>query len=297
MAKLLAFIRRHSVPVYYALTFTISWGGVLFAVGPANIPSTEEHFRSVLPLAIGMLLAGPSFSGLLMTGLVHGRAGYRELWARLCRWNVGAGWYAVAFLGAPLVLFATLLALSAFSPVFLPGVLVTDEKVTKVAFGLAVAVSAGFFEELGWMGFAVPELRRRHGVLATALIAGVLWGAWHIFTMAAFAGVAYAGELSLPVFMTLRSLGLLVGGLPAFRLIMVWAHERNASLLLAMLLHFGLTAATLIFEPVGLVGSALITYDVVSTAVWWLVIAAVVAASRGRLARSPLQRRARFRPP
>ena len=37
-----------------------------------------------------------------------------------------------------------------------------------------------FFEELGWTGFAVPELRKRYGILTTGLIVGLLWGVWHV---------------------------------------------------------------------------------------------------------------------
>jgi hypothetical protein len=46
------------------------------------------------------LMAGPSLTGLLLTGLVSGRAGLRDLRARLLRWRGGARWYAVALLTA-----------------------------------------------------------------------------------------------------------------------------------------------------------------------------------------------------
>ena len=42
-----------------------------------------------------------------------------------------------------------------------------------------LVVPGMLFEELGWTGFATPTLRRRNRVLATGLIVGVLWGAWH----------------------------------------------------------------------------------------------------------------------
>ena len=34
-------------------------------------------------------------------------------------------------------------------------------------------------EEIGWRGFLVPELARRHGFLATSLISGIVWALWH----------------------------------------------------------------------------------------------------------------------
>src|SRR5215204_2712418 len=93
----------------------------------------------------------------------------------MTRWRVGARWYAVALLSAPLLATAVSLALSLTSPEFLPGIFTSDDKATLLLFGIAGAIMVGIFEELGWTGFAVPALRLRHGVLSTGLIVGVLW--------------------------------------------------------------------------------------------------------------------------
>jgi hypothetical protein len=42
--------------------------------------------------------AGPSLTGILLTALVHGRPGLREIVSRLLTWRVGTPWYAVALL-------------------------------------------------------------------------------------------------------------------------------------------------------------------------------------------------------
>ena len=34
-------------------------------------------------------------------------------------------------------------------------------------------------EEIGWRGFLVPELAKRHGFAATAAISGLIWAVWH----------------------------------------------------------------------------------------------------------------------
>jgi uncharacterized protein len=34
-------------------------------------------------------------------------------------------------------------------------------------------------EEIGWRGFLVPELAKRHGFTATAAISGLIWAIWH----------------------------------------------------------------------------------------------------------------------
>jgi uncharacterized protein len=34
-------------------------------------------------------------------------------------------------------------------------------------------------EEIGWRGFLVPELVKRHSLPATAIISGFIWAIWH----------------------------------------------------------------------------------------------------------------------
>jgi len=49
-----------------------------------------------LGLAYVAMLLGPSVASILLTGLVDGRAGLREMLTRMTRWRVAARWYTVA---------------------------------------------------------------------------------------------------------------------------------------------------------------------------------------------------------
>src|SRR5215204_7525129 len=120
MKTIRAFIKRHPVLSYYAMVFAISWGGILLVVGlgPGGIPATKEQVGALMPFMLLALFAGPSVAGLVMTGFVYGREGFRNLLTRMTRWQVGARWYAVAILTAPLLVTATLLALSLTSPAY-----------------------------------------------------------------------------------------------------------------------------------------------------------------------------------
>jgi hypothetical protein len=117
MKTIKAFIERHPVLSFYALAFAITWGGLVMVVGgPGEILGSPEQFGTRFPLVLLAWLAGPSVASILVTGVVHGREGLRDLLARMTRWRVGARWYAVAILTAPFLTMVVLVALSPTSP-------------------------------------------------------------------------------------------------------------------------------------------------------------------------------------
>ena len=293
MKTIRAFLKRHPVLAYYLLVFTISWGGILFAVGvgPGGLPATKEQAEILFPFVLLALFAGPSVAGIALTGLVYGRAGFRNLLTRMTRWRVGARWYAVALLTAPLLVTATLLAFSLSSPALLPRILTSDEKAALLLFGVGWGlVGGGLLEELGWTGFAVPTLlRQRHGVLGTGLIVGLLWGAWH-FLVAFWGSSTSSGALSLAIF--LPAIIFYVGSLPAYRVLMVWVYEGTGeSMFVAMLMHAVFSASMLILQPLGIALVPGLIWNLMLAAALWVVIGAVAVAQGGHLSRQPPLRR------
>ena len=157
------------------------------------------------------MLVGPSVSGILFTGLVHGRAGFRNLFIRMRRWRVGARWYAVALLTAPLVFTAVLVPLSLISQVFRLGMFASDAKVSFVLMNIVVALVIGILEELGWTGFAVPTLLGlRYGALHRSHRGGALGSVappWERY----LGKRRYCWRSPPALFVVLRGLSLLVG--------------------------------------------------------------------------------------
>ena len=295
MTTVTAFIKRHPAPTYFGLVFAIGWGGILIlAGGPGGIPTTQEQFERLMPWLMLVWLAGPSVAGILLTGLVYGREGFRDLLTRMTRWRVGARWYALALLSAPLLYVGVSLALSLTSPEYLPGILATSDKAALLLFGIGWGlIGGGLLEELGWTGFATPTLlrRMRYGVLGTGLIVGVLWGVFH-WPVNGWAGVTLSGALSVAISLPLQLLFFTVAGLTAYRVLMVWVYERTGeSMLVAILMHASLTASMIILPP-QVTGVAYVTYNLVLTAALWVVVGAVALANGGHLTRQlPLRRR------
>jgi membrane protease YdiL (CAAX protease family) len=277
-----AFLQRHPVLTYFVLVVALSWGGVLLLTGGLG-PMFGPDWRSDPRFMFG-LLAGPAavaVAGLALIGLTAGRAGYRELRARLLRWRVGARGCALALLLAPLstLVVAVLLALSLGAPELLPAIFTAQDPVGLLLPGIVTGLWVGFCEELGWTGFAVPRLRRRHGVLATGLLVGVVWGALH------FPLFRESGSFSAVLPLTLL-LVKLFSWLPAYRVLMVWVYERTGSLLVQMLMHASLTATTMVLVS----GDLSIVQSLTSLLVWagalW-VMALLLAGVRPQRLSSP----------
>ena len=278
------FIKRNPLLMFFAIAFAISFAGILLIVGLGGeqgpvAPPTDPRFL----LMMLAWLAGPSVASMVMTGLVSGTSGYRNLLRRLTTWRAGAGWYALALLLAPLVSVGLSFAMSAFSPEFMPSIVSSTDTTGVLVMGLSYGLlGGGFLEELGWTGFAVPRFRLRYSVMGAGLIMGLLWGAYH-FSIIYWSGNP-TGALALGLLLPAQ----LFAWLPPFRVLMVWMYDHTDSLLLAMLMHASATASMLILQPFGISGVMLLTYVLGLGVAYWTIVGVVAVATRGRLARPPL---------
>jgi membrane protease YdiL (CAAX protease family) len=262
-------IEQYAVSIYFILTFIITWGSMAVLVGSGGFPMTPEQFETVGPLVyLGMLL-GPSIAGILMTSLVDGKAGLRQLGARLRSFRVGVRWYITALLATPLLAASILLILSLLSPEFVPAVLTSDNVLAAVLTGVVMGLFVGIFEELGWTGFAVPRMRERYGILATGVIVGILWGAWHFLPF--WESDSFAGAFPLALL-----LARLFSWLPPYRILMVWFYDRTKSLSLTMLMHASLVFSMNVIVPMELTRTAILTWILVWAAVLWVIAAVIV---------------------
>ncbi len=118
-------------------------------------------------------------------------------------------------------------------------------------------------------------MRLRKSILATGLIIGLLWGAWHFIMF--WENDSFSGAFPFAILLV-----RLFSWLPAYRIIMVWVYDRTESLLVVMLMHVSLVASLTVIDP-ALTGVELLAYILVRAAVLWF-IAAVVASARTKTA-------------
>jgi len=272
-------IKRYPVLSYYLLVFAISWGGILILIGgPNHIPGTTEQAEKLFVPALLIMFSGPFISGILMNFLIEGKEGIRKLLSRYLRWRTEGRWFAIAVFTGPILVAAVLLGLSIFNQEFLPGIITVKDKIGSVIFGVGWGlIGGGLFEETGWTGFAVPQLRKRYSILSTGLIVGILWGIWHLM-IAFWASNYLTGADSWTMFVA-GFIAFYLLALPAYRVLLVLVYDRTGSLPVIMLMHAFLSASTLIFQPSSS-GEIAFIWNLVLGIILWIIIVTIVITNR-----------------
>jgi membrane protease YdiL (CAAX protease family) len=269
-------MRRYPLLSYFALAYAITWGGVLVVVGPSGLRSGDLAMPRGMLVWIAML-AGPSIAGLVLTAVVAGRDGLRDLRRRLGRWRVPPRWYATLLI-TPLIGSAIVAGLTLVSADFRPWLMVERDKTLVLGMFVALVVGAGV-EELGWTGYATPRLRLRYGSLGAAVLLGSLHGGWHF--LADFSGRGDAA----PLLYVSRFVIFWLVGLIALRLLMVWVYEHTESLLLGQLIHASYTAPLfLLTPPAASPAQLLLLWTLFTAAFTAFVVVLVRSGAHSRLA-------------
>jgi iron donor protein CyaY len=119
----------------------------------------------------------------------------------------------------PLLVLIVLLCLQSFvSPVYTPN---------RFLVGLAFGIPAGFFEEIGWMGFAFPKMQVKLPALGAAVLLGIFWGVWHMPVIEYLGTATPHGAYWLPFFLSFTA------AMTALRVLIAWLYSNTRSVLLS----------------------------------------------------------------
>jgi uncharacterized protein len=244
-------IRTHT-SFFFILAFALSWAAwIPLAVWPELLPGDF--------VALG--LYGPSAAALILTGLLIGRTGLRDLVGALVNWRVGSFWYGFAF-AWPVVLLGVALAVRWLAGQPLPAMtdaaiyeLLPPEEAHLSIWQLLLPVfvftllGAPLGEELGWRGFALPRLQALTTPLAASLLLGLMWAAWH-------APLFLIPEMPQAQFPVLWFVLSLLGA----SMILTWVYNATGgSLLVVVLFHAASNTASVLMplnhhvEPVAVI--------------------------------------------
>ncbi|MBO0888698.1 CPBP family intramembrane metalloprotease [Candidatus Bathyarchaeota archaeon] len=254
------FPSRHPVASYFAIVFTISWTLAFLVVSPEILrgqPIPYSHGVIMFPA----MLAGPSIGGLLLTRIVDGKTGLKELFARMRNWRVGR--WVLPLLVPPALILLTLLTLTLIvSPEFMPHIFV---------FGFGFGLMAGYVEEIGWTGYAIRKLGARYGMLGSALVLGMFWGLWHA-PVVDFLGAAYPhGAFWLPFYLSFIAIVM------AVRVLIVTLYSNTESVLIAQVMHASSTGFLATLAPSPLLPAQEAGWYAAYAGLLWIVVSLVAS--------------------
>jgi membrane protease YdiL (CAAX protease family) len=257
-------IQRYPVLSFFVLITALGWLAVF--AGTTWMPIDEAHPMTALHGLLVFAIASPSVVGVILTAVVDGRQGLKELWSRTVRWRVHWKWYLAA-LAVP---FGTA-ALSYVVYGLLTGnPLLPDNLGSQFGFILPFALMACLLEEYGWRGFALPRMQKRYNALVSALIVGVGWALWH--TAVNYLGLVgqHEGRLLFPLLLVASQLTLVLS-IP-----LTWIHNNaKDSMLLVVLCHFSVTMGN-VFLPITVTTQDVFLANATSVTVNWVIALIII---------------------
>jgi uncharacterized protein len=263
-ASMVKLTRSYPVCVYFALTFLVSWTGAFLVAFP-HLFQHSPISKSAGLVMFPVMLLGPSLVGLMLIWMTDGRAGLMDLLRRIGRVRVSAKWYAILLL----------------PPVLITAVLFTLKIVVSSAFtpntffiGFSFGIAAGFLEEIGWTGYALPRMLVGRSSWKVGLLLGVLWGCWHL-PVINFLGAAFPHQNCLVPFMA-----AFIAAMTAIRIIIVWVYSNTQSLIFAQLIHAISTGSLVALGPSGVTPAQETIWYASYAAALWVAVAGAYLMQR-----------------
>jgi len=251
------FAQRNPVTAYFLLAFSISWAAAL-AVVARNLFSGQSIPKTMGLFVFPAMLLGPSISGILLTALVDGRAGLRDLLVRMGKWRVVPRWYVVLLIPPALVLTTLIVFKWKISPAFSPN---------NFYIGILFGIPAGIFEEIGWTGYAYPKMVLKWSPLKSSIVLGILWTLWHLPAINFLGASAPHGANWLAFFLAFGFV------MTAMRVLICWQYSNSRSVLLAQLMHISSTGTLVVFSPPVSSVHETMWYAIYGCALWTAVAA------------------------
>jgi len=228
-----AFILKKPITFYFVLTFLISWLGAFALVANKLI------HKIAIPKLDGILmfpvmLLGPFVSGIVLTGITGGKKALKDLSARLNPTRVSKPWF-LALLIPPSSILLILIFLS-----------ITTSKVYSPNFfqlGFLFGIPAGLLEEIGWMGFAFPNMNKNRSAFSSSILLGLIWGFWHLPVINFLGTASPHGTYLFLYFLSF------VMVMTAMRVIIAWVYRNTQSVFLCQLMHISSTGFLVTLSP------------------------------------------------
>jgi uncharacterized protein len=218
---------------------------------------------------------GSAVPAFIVTVLVSGKAGVRDLARRSLRWRVPLRWYLISLLAPLLIFLIAISILYGFAPL---RALAQNWLLLFTAFLPALVIMIflnNVAEEIGWTGFVFARFQDRYGPLRAALLTTVFFWLFHVSGFYVETRSWATTALLLGIFL-LPQLGS--------RLITGWLYNgAGSSVLIAGLFHSMHNAVVNSTGLVAVIGLPQFEVLVIMDGIVVLAAAIIAVATRGRL--------------
>ena len=229
-------LKRYPLLVFFVLAYLFFILALILIGGLLKMVSVSPTMMSIL---VTLASWTPNLAAVLLVVVNGGWDMVRSLAAGWLKWRVPARWYLFGL--APLVVAfgaASISMLMGGTPAA-PGTGLTG--VTLLSMLVFNTIQGATGEELGWRGFALPNLQKRYSPLTASIILGLVISGWHsILHLISPTGVP---EWQFWVIMV------------SFCILVTWAYNHSGgSLLIVSLFHFAFNfSAELVVGRLGLI--------------------------------------------
>jgi membrane protease YdiL (CAAX protease family) len=226
------FVQKYPASAYFITAFTLSWLGAFILVAPKLFHGQPIPKMDGI-LMFPVMLTGPLTASVVLTALTEGRTGLQNLISRMGKWKVSFKWYFISLIIPPCLIITALIFLKNFvSPVFAPNFFLL---------GLLFGIPAGFFEEIGWMGYAFPKMRLKNNFIKSGVLLGFLWGLWHLPVIDFLGAASPHGKYLLAFGISF------IAAMAAIKVIISWIYSNTNSIILSQFMHAVSTSSLVIF--------------------------------------------------
>ena len=200
----------------------------LFFLIAIMIIGATVSLTTVSDIVMGLLIAlaawTPNMAAVVVTGVTEGKTGIKSLFAGWLKWRINPWWYIFG-LAPILIAFLSVGLFATFDDGAAPKL---TSELTTSAFVLMLffhTIQGATGEELGWRGYALPNLQKRFNPLTSAIILGQVVSGWHgLLHLVSPTGIP---ECHFWVLMV------------SYSIIIAWAYNQSrGSVLIATLFHF-----------------------------------------------------------
>jgi membrane protease YdiL (CAAX protease family) len=223
------------------LIFAFAWSWINWFIGLSYLSDATTE-TTIGPFVNYFFIGvyGPAIAATATALYFDGTKGLIELFAKLFIWRAPTKIYFFILLFPP-VFMASGLALFAYffgSPGNFDASAVN--LIPKILFASLLAGPLG--EELGWRGWLLPEIQKRHSAANSSLIIGVIWFLWHAPLFFAPFGTLISGE----DFSSLTFVTYLIFVICLSCLYTWLVNSSRGSVLISILIHLSINAGLLL---------------------------------------------------